>query len=161
VRDAMLAVAGKLNAQAGGPSFRPFKISRPGGSYVRYDPIDGDDKDLQRRTVYRMSINTGGDPLLESLDCPVPAVKTPKRPSTTTALQALSLMNNPLSVRLSKAFAERLRGEAPTLDAQIERAFQLALGRAPLTHELSAARVLSIEEICWGLFNASEFIELE
>ena len=157
VRDAMLAVSGRLNPEPGGPSFRPFKIMKPGGSYVKYDQLDNDDKDLQRRTVYRMNINTGGDPMLESLDCPVPAVKTPKRPSTTTALQALSLMNNPLPIRLSKAFAERIRREADP----IQTAFQLALGRAPQDHEREAAKQLTLEELCWGLFNASEFIELE
>ncbi len=157
VRDAMLAVSGKLNTEQGGPSFRPFKISRPGGSYVKYDQLDSDDKNLQRRTVYRMNINTGGDPMLESLDCPVPAVKTPKRPSTTTALQALSLMNNPLPVRLSKSFADRIRHETDP----IQTAFQLALGRPPRDHEREAAKRLTFEELCWGLFNASEFIELE
>ena len=159
VRDAMLAVSGKLNTQAGGPSFRPFKITKPGGSYVKYEPLDGDAEDLQRRTIYRMNINTGGDPLLESLDCPVPAVKTPVRPSTTTALQALSMMNNPLPVRLAKAFAERVKSEAPA--NPIERAFHLALGRPPRAHEVTAARQLTLDELCWSLFNASEFIEIE
>ncbi|MFN0104586.1 MAG: DUF1553 domain-containing protein [Bryobacteraceae bacterium] len=165
IRDTMLAVSGKLNLQPGGPSFRPFKITKPGGSYVKYEPLDSDDPDLQRRSVYRMNVNTGGDPMLESLDCPVPAVKTPKRPSTTTALQALSLMNNPLPIRLSKAFAARVASEANTIDAQIDRAFSLALGRAPLPHEKEAARSLiqdqNLAALCWGLFNASEFLQLE
>jgi len=157
VRDAMLAVSGKLNPAMGGPSFRPFKVTKPGGSYVKYEPLDSDEKDLQRRTVYRMNINTGGDAMLESLDCPVPAVKTPKRPSTTTALQALSLMNNPLPIRLSKAFAARIKSETQP----IERAFELALGRPPLPHEKQAALQLDLESLCWGLFNATEFIHVE
>ncbi|MBL8241555.1 MAG: DUF1553 domain-containing protein [Bryobacterales bacterium] len=161
IRDAMLAVSGMLNPAMGGPSFRPFKISRPGGSYVKYEPIDSDDKDIQRRTVYRMNVNTGGDPMLESLDCPVPAVKTPKRPSTTTALQALSLMNNALAVRLSKAFAARVQAEAHTRDEQVNRAFLLAFGRLPQPHETESSRSLSLQEICWGLFNASEFVYVE
>jgi hypothetical protein len=161
VRDTMLAVSGKLNPESSGPSFRPFKVTKPGGSYVKYEPLDNDEKDLQRRTVYRMNINTGGDAMLESLDCPVPAVKTPKRPSTTTALQALSLMNNPLPIRLSKAFAARVKAEAQTTDGQIDRAFQLALGRLPRVYEKEAARQLDLEALCWGLFNASEFIHVE
>jgi mono/diheme cytochrome c family protein len=165
VRDAMLAVSGKLNREMGGPSFRPFKITKPGGSYVKYEPLDSGDAGLQRRSVYRMNVNTGGDPMLESLDCPVPAVKTPKRPSTTTALQALSLMNNPLSVRLSKAFAARVAAEAGGIDAQIGRAFALAFGRAPSPSERESSRALiadqSLEALCWGLFNASEFVYVE
>ncbi len=165
VRDAMLAVSGKLNDNPSGPSFRPFKVTKPGGSYVKYEPLDSGDADLQRRSVYRMNVNTGGDPMLESLDCPVPAVKTPKRPSTTTALQALSLMNNPLPVRLSKAFAARVASEGQSIDTQIERAFALALGRAPDDHERESGRGLiqdrNLEALCWGLFNASEFLQLE
>jgi hypothetical protein len=161
VRDTMLAVSGKLNPESAGPSFRPFKITKPSGSYVKYEPLDSDERDLQRRTVYRMNVNTGGDAMLESLDCPVPAVKTPKRPSTTTPLQALSLMNNPLPVRLSKAFAARIRAEAPATDDQIDRAFQLALGRPPQAHEKEAGRQLPLEALCWGLFNVTEFLHVE
>ena len=175
VRDAMLAVSGRLNLQPGGPSFQPFKVTKPGGSYVKYEPLDSDDPSLQRRSVYRMNVNTGGDPMLESLDCPVPAVKTPKRPSTTTALQALSLMNNPLPVRLAKAFAARVAREAEGIDTRgvdgqgidrkIGRAFALALGRAPADYELAASRALvqdqNLEALCWGLFNASEFLHIE
>ncbi|MBI2688783.1 MAG: DUF1553 domain-containing protein [Acidobacteria bacterium] len=165
VRDSMLAVSGKLNDKPGGPSFRPFKVTKPGGSYVKYEPLDGDDANFQRRSIYRMNVNTGGDPMLESLDCPVPAVKTPKRPTTTTPLQALSLMNNPLPVRLAKAFAERVAAETTSVDTQIDRAFALALGRSPKDHEREASRMLikdqNLEALCWGLFNASEFLQLE
>jgi len=49
-----------------------------------------------------MNVNSAGNPMLESLDCPVPSVKTPKRPSTTTALQALSLMNNEFANRMAR-----------------------------------------------------------
>ncbi len=164
VRDAMLAVSGKLNPQVGGPSFRPFAVTNPGGSYVKYEPRDSDESDLQRRSVYRMNVNTGGDPMLESLDCPVPSVKTPRRPRTVTPLQALSLMNNPLVTRLSKAFADRLRREEDTVDTRVARAYALALGREPSAEERFEAAALvrdeGLEALCWGLFNASEFVQL-
>ena len=103
--------------------------------------------------------------MLESLDCPVPSVKTPKRPSTTTPLQALSLMNNAFAVRLSKTFAARVGREGGGVDAQIQRAFQLALGRAPSGEEMEMSRALvagqRLEALCWGLFNASEFLYLD
>lgn len=165
VRDAMLAVSGALNPEAGGPSFQPFLAKKLGGSYVKYDPRDSSEPDLQRRTVYRMNVNSGGDPMLDSLDCPVPSVKTPKRPSTTTPLQALSLMNGPLVLRLSKTFAERLKKETPDPDGQIERAFLLALGRTANATELKESRELversGLATLCWGLFNASGFLYVE
>ncbi len=165
VRDAMLAVSGALNPQMGGPSFKPFNATTPGGSYVKYEPKDSDDPALQRRTVYRMNISTGGEPMLDALDCPVPSVKTPKRAITTTPLQALSLMNGAFAIRMSKAFATRLRKEANDTDAQIDRAFHLALERAPTDTEKSRSRSLvqqqQLETLCWGLFNATEFLQVE
>jgi len=165
IRDAMLAASGKLDPRLGGPSFQPFHITRPGGSYVKYDPFDSDAPDLQRRTIYRMNVNTGGDPMLESMDCPVPAVKTPRRPTTTTALQALSLMNNPLSTRLSKAFADRVAGEEADPNEQVRLAFSLALGRPPSDDELAASLALAkakgLAALCWGLFNTSEFVHVQ
>jgi mono/diheme cytochrome c family protein len=164
VRDAMLVISGKLNDKVGGPSFRPFTAKNLGGSYAKYEQRDSDEPDLQRRTIYRMNVNSGGDPLLDSLDCPVPSVKSPKRPSTTTALQSLSLMNNAMVLRLSKAFASRVAHGAEGVDAQVQRAFQLALNRPPTSAELDISRSLvkdqGLEALAWGLFNASEFLYL-
>ncbi|MFN7939628.1 MAG: DUF1553 domain-containing protein [Bryobacteraceae bacterium] len=165
VRDAMLFISGALNPAMGGPSFRPFKATTPGGSYVKYEPLDSAEPELQRRTIYRMNVTTGGDPMLDALDCPLPAVKTPRRASTTTALQALSLMNGAFATRTAKTFAERLGKEADGTDAQITLAFRLALGRAPSEAELTRSRALvartKLETLCWGLFNATEFLQVE
>ena len=62
-----------------GPSFRPFKIVKNSGSYHSYVPVDSDEPEQQRRTIYRMNVNSGGNPMLDALDCPVPSVKTPQR----------------------------------------------------------------------------------
>jgi hypothetical protein len=162
VRDAMLAVSGALNPILYGPSFRPFEIIKNPGSYHSYEPIDSPDPAFQRRTLYRMNINSGGNPLLDSLDCPLPSVKTPKRSVTTTALQALSLMNNPTALRLAKTFAARVATENTAPSARIARAFELALGRPPSTEEAASASDLlassGIDSLCWALFNLSEFL---
>jgi cytochrome c553 len=162
VRDSMLMLSGKINYTMGGPSFRPFETKRI-GSLEHYHRIDSDDAGFQRRTVYRMNINSGTDPMLDSLDCPIPAVKTPQRIVTTTPLQALSLMNNAFAVRQAKAFAERVASQAGADQRrQIDRAFQLALGRPPVPDEVEWSESLAgeggLESLCWGLFNASEFL---
>ena len=165
VRDAMLFASGKLNPKLGGPSFQPFEAHAQ-GAYQNWKQKDADTPDFDRRTIYRMNVNSAGNPMLESLDCPVPSVKTPKRPSTTTALQALSLMNNDFANRMAKAFAERVAREVGSEgDARIERAFRLALGRAPKQDELNLSRDLveryGLEQLCWGLFNTSEFLYVD
>ncbi len=161
VRDSMLAASGTLNPKMGGPAFRPFELKKT-GSYQNYQPVESDNTEHQRRTIYRMNVNTGGHPMLEALDCPMPIVKAPRRPVTTTALQALSLMNNDLVQRQAKAFAARLEREAPAGDARIALGFQLALGRAPDASEMNWSRELirqhGLDQLCWGLFNTSEFL---
>lgn len=165
VRDAMLSISGKLNAAMYGPSFRNFQIVKNTGSYHSYQPVDSDDPEQQRRTIYRMNVNSGGDPMLEALDCPVPSVKTPKRSSTTTALQALSLMNNAFVERQASACAERVSREAPDVEARVERAFWLSLGRPPEPDELAQSIALANQQgmktLCWGLLNTSEFLYVE
>ena len=160
----MLAVSGDLNAEMHGPSFQPFKISKK-GSLQNYALTAQDAPEFNRRTIYRMNVNSGGDPMLEALDCPLPSVKTPKRSSTTTPLQALSLMNNEFVQQRAQSFADRLRREAPDNDGQVTRAFLLALGRPPSTDELSSSRSLAerhgLAALCWGIFNMSEFLYVE
>ena len=162
VRDSMLAVSGDLNRAIGGPSFRPFEYGKPRGSLKRYMLTQADTPDHRRRTIYRMNIITAGDPMLEALDCPLPAVKTPQRRSTTTALQALSLMNNTFVQQRVKGFSERLRGDAQDTDGRIRRAFELAYGRLPRDREMVATRPLlrdhGLEPLCWGILNSSEFL---
>lgn len=165
VRDAMLAVSGKLNRTMFGQSFRPFNIVKNAGSYHTYEPADSDAPEHQRRTVYRMNVNSGGNPMLDALDCPVPSVKTPRRSVTTTPLQALSLMNNSFVQRQAQAFAERLMKEESGTAAQIRRAFLLALGRVPGADEnawsTSLAEQHGLQSFCWGLFNSSEFLYVQ
>jgi hypothetical protein len=60
------------------------------------------------------------------------------------AIQALHLMNNSMVQKLSELFAERVRKEAGDEPAkQIERAYWIALGRAPDEDE----RTLSLQAL--------------
>jgi hypothetical protein len=161
VRDAMLAVSGQLNPRMGGPSYRPFKIKVFNSTF--YDLLDEATPDMQRRTVYRMSVNSAKNPLLDSLDCPDPSVKAPRRAVTTTPLQALGLMNNSFVLRQAKHFANRVAREAgddPV--ARVALAYRLAFGREPTAAERERAvghvREHGIETLCWVLLNASEFL---
>lgn len=161
IRDAMLAVSGELNPQIGGPSFRPFTIT----VFLTYfyHLIDKDTPEFNRRTVYRMNINTGKSPLLDSLDCPAPSIASPKRRTTTTPLQALALMNDSFVVRQANRFAERVRKTvADDRAAQIALAYRLAFGRPPSAVESAEARKLldehGLDSVCWALLNASEFL---
>jgi len=164
VRDAMLAVSGELNRAIGGPSFRPFTTTSFNATF--YHPLDRDDPELNRRTVYRMNINSGKEPLLDAFDCPSPSVKTPTRGETITPLQALSLMNNSFVQRQADRLAERaLAGAGGELPVAIDRAYERALGRRPTNGErqraLTAASERGLASVCWALLNSSEFLYVQ
>jgi hypothetical protein len=164
VRDAMLAVSGQINQQMGGPSFRPFTLKVFNSHF--YELTDPLGPEYDRRTVYRINVNSAKSPLLDSLDCPDPSVKMPRRSVTTTPLQALGLMHNSFVLRQARQFALRVQKDAETdLDAQVERAYSLAFGRRPTILERDRAATLSqqhgLETLCWVLFNAIEFLYLK
>jgi hypothetical protein len=163
VRDAMLAIGGNLNPAFGGPSFRPFTTKVFNSSF--YTLTDRDEPKFNRRTVYRINVCSAKDPLLEAFDCPDPSIKTPRRGSTTTPLQALALMNNAFVLRQAKYFAERVECEAGAEPApQVERAYRLALARAPTADEAKQATALArdngLKSLCWVLLNTSEFLNV-
>jgi hypothetical protein len=159
VRDAMLTVSGELNPHVGGPSFRPFTVTALLTNF--YHPLDDGRPDFNRRTVYRMSVNTGRSPLLAALDCPAPSVTMPRRQPTTTPLQALALMNDSFVQRQARRFAERVKKRAgDDADAEVTLAYRLAFGRPPTSEERTATVRLvqqqGLEPACWVLLNATE-----
>jgi hypothetical protein len=162
VRDAMLAVSGELNPQTGGPGFRPFRHIGSGGQneYFASDPIG---PEFNRRTVYRICVHSARDPLLDSLDCPEFSTRTATRPSTTTPLQALSLMNNSFVQRQAKKLAERIEREADRdAKAQVKSLWLRCYARQPRADELRAATKLAheqgLESVAWAVLNSNEFV---
>lgn len=161
VRDSMLAVSDQMNWQMGGPSFRPFEVVTFGSS--SYFPRDEFGAPFDRRTIYRANVNSGKDPMLQTLDCPDPSVRTPKRMVTITPLQALSLMNNPFVQRQSEKLAARVAAETCSSEGAIARAYLLVLGREPLPRDLAALREhgTDLVHLCWALFNTTEFMYVQ
>ena len=159
VRDAMLAVSGQINLQMGGPSFRPFTITEFNASF--YQLVDRPGPEFNRRTVYRVNVNSGKDPLLDAFDCPDPSVKTPRRGVTTTPLQALGLMNNTFVQRQATHLAGRATAGNDVREA-ITTAYLLALGRPPTADESTQATAATAERglasVCWALLNSTEFV---
>ena len=161
LRDAILATSGKLDRRMGGPGFQLFKYSEL--NVATYDPLDKYGPETWRRSVYRASARAIRDELLETFDCPESAQREPRRATTTTALQALSLLNGKFLLQQADFFADRVRREAGSQPkAQVDRAFQLAFGRKPLEAERKAAQRLVAKQglptLCRGLMNANEFL---
>jgi uncharacterized protein DUF1553 len=162
IRDAALSVSGKLDRTMGGPGFRLYKYAVDGVASYRYrESFDGQ---TYRRAVYHQSARSVKDDLLGPYDCPDSALPEPKRMVTTTALQALSLLNTPFLLDQARFFAERLIRQAgdTNINAQVEQAFELAFGRSPKQQEAVAARDLIKQHglviFCRAMLNANEFL---
>jgi mono/diheme cytochrome c family protein len=159
VRDAMLAVAGKLDRTMYGPAFRDFVIERPEHSpHYQYDRHDPDDPRAFRRSVYRFLVRSKPQPFMTVLDCADPSMQVEKRTETLSPLQALALFNNAFVLTTAKHTAARVGKEPDPVAA----AFRLAVGRPPTAAEHGAlaayAKEHGLANACRVIFNLNEFV---
>jgi hypothetical protein len=163
VRDAVLAVTGKLDLTVGGPGWQDFVIERPEHSpHYEYGLASPDDPKTWRRSIYRFIVRSQTQPWMTALDCADPSMRVDKRNESISPLQALALLNNGFMVAQARHFAERLQQECPNdLARQIERAIWLAFGRPTNAVErkqyMAFARGYGLPNLCRLLFNLSEF----
>jgi hypothetical protein len=165
IRDAMLAVSGKLNPKAGGQSimvpvdeqlvellYKPAQWKEPEDVSQNY-----------RRSVYLIAKRNLRLPFMEVFDQPAMLTSCARRQSSTHAPQALELMNGPLANGLAEVFAGRLRREVGDDPAQlVERAYLLAAGRMPAPGELRPAveflKTQPLRELALAIFNLNDFL---
>lgn len=164
VRDSMLAVSGLLNPAVGGKGFNDYKIRDFNGT-AYFEPFDPVGPEFHRRSVYRFSPRGANQGLLDTFDCPDPAAAAPRRATTTTPLQALTLWNNGFALRMADAFAARVAKEADGIEKHVRRAWQLAYQRDPTAEELKLGMKLvtdhGLKALCRVLFNSNEFVMAE
>jgi hypothetical protein len=115
--------------------------------------------------IYQAKPRMQLDDTFGGFDCPDAGQIAPKRHRSTTPLQALAMLHSPFFTAQAERFAQRLRTDAGSdVTSQVTRAFALALGRAPDSHELTAACALVQEHdlvaLCRALCNANEFITI-
>ena len=167
IRDEILAVAGTLDAKLGGPTVLPYIAPDivQGSSHRVWDGKADDDPSTWRRSLYVFSKRSIRYPLFEAYDQPNLINTCDRRNRSTIAPQALMMMNNNFVITQAKQFAARLRKEAGNdTAAQVDRAFLLALGRAPSASEKSSSIEYlkggpeRLPEFCQAMFNLNEFV---
>ncbi len=159
LRDTMLALSGSLRVDAaGGPG---FALQKKGdrGSYI-YQALDNDGPEVWRRAVYRFVVRGGERIMLDSFDCPDPAVATPQRTVSNTAVQALTLFNNEFVLKQSELLARRV--ESVHAASPVDGAYGLLFGRPPSPRERELGRQFlranPLELYCRVLINSNEFV---
>lgn len=182
VRDAMLAVAGKLNLEMYGPPV-PVMEDGVGQIVLGKEKLDGERKPTKpepllgqefRRSLYIQVRRSRPLSVLESFDLPETTPHCTKRASSNVTPQSLVLMNSNLLIELSRAFATRLQTRSDDLDEQLVDAWQLAYSQ-PLddsTRQRLAAFVReqravvgndldALASLCQALLSANRFLYIE
>jgi cytochrome c553 len=173
IRDALLAVSGRLDARMYGPpvlvhltEFQQGRGRPPSG------PLDGDG----RRSVYLAVRRNFLSPLLLAFDTPIPFSTVGRRSVSNVPAQALILMNDPLVHQQAGQWARRVLAEAGTPRERVTGMYLRAFARPATAVELRRcldfldrqARVLGcrpVDEAAWAdlahaMVNTKEFLFL-
>ncbi|HEU0124508.1 MAG TPA: PSD1 and planctomycete cytochrome C domain-containing protein [Bryobacteraceae bacterium] len=167
VRDNILAVSGALNRTAGGKAIFPelpkeVLASMDKGVWDRTK----DGPAVWRRSIYVYRKRGLPLPFFEVFDLPDQNLTCGRRNVSTVPTQALTLMNNEWVLRQASRLADRIATEAGSsgIRAQIARAYELALGRAPKPAEFAAneefLKTHTLSDLAHVILNLNEFIYL-
>ncbi len=133
VRDNALEVSGLLSHKVGGPSVKPYQ---PAGywsflNFPRREWQADQGESLYRRGLYTYWCRTFLHPSLLAFDAPTREECTVERARSSTPLQALVLLNDPIYVEAARVFAERIvkEGGADTA-ARLHWAYRRAVSRS-------------------------------
>jgi hypothetical protein len=186
IRDAMLTLSGDLNLRPFGPSARP-KLPDNLSKYAwKPDPRP---EDRHRRSIYVLAQRNMRFPLFDAFDWPDMHNSCARRLTTTTAPQALLLLNSDFALecgqRLASVLEERFGADETRM---IAHGYRLAWGRPARDEEIqlglrflstqteahqarhhggdrslddTAARSAALADFCHALLNTNEFLFID
>ena len=184
IRDSLLAVAGDLNTAMYGFGVRPELPP----NYNKREKWETSKSaaDCNRRSVYIFAKRNLPYPMLQAFDLPDMHESCARRAHTTTAPQALALLNDERIVDAARRFSEWLladASEADDLRIVAARAFEAAFARNPTNAETDAAVAFihkqrdlivsesghggepaltaAVADFCHALLNSNEFLYVE
>jgi hypothetical protein len=145
IRDGMLAAAGLLVEQVGGPPVKTYDMPDS------FKPEKADSGSaLYRRSLYTYWRRTGPAPVLEAFDVPKRVVCVARRDTTNTPLHAFVLMNGPQFVEAARVLAERLLVEhRGRIEPALEDAFERLTSRRPDGEEQTILRSMHAGQLEW------------
>jgi hypothetical protein len=171
IRDSILAVSGALNTKMGGPGVRVpiepeiYELIFTEGETDNLWPLPVDRTEIYRRSIYLLNKRTVRLPMLSNFDQPDTMSSCAMRPTSTHALQALTLMNSAFMQEQSKTFAARLQKECDgnNKNCMIDTSYQLTLGRKPTAPEKQMAVDFlkgqnTLSDYCLAMLNRNEFV---
>lgn len=165
IRDSILAVSGRLDEFDGGKTIplrnRQMVFNHTSKDHTTYESVS--------RSLFLPIVRNNLYDWLQLFDFPDPTMPTGDRESTVIAPQALLVMNAPLIIDSSAAFASKLKKSAESDEQRIRNAWLTAYNRPPTAPELASATdfLASGEDrdenwklLCHSIFASNEFLYL-
>ena len=135
LRDNALAASGLLTEEIGGPSVKPYQpdgLWRINGG--NYQTSTGEQ--LYRRSLYTFWKRTVPHPTQATFDAPARDNCTVRRQKTSTPLQALVLLNDPVYLETARVLGQRI-SKMDDPEKGIQLAFRLMTGRRAKAEEIA------------------------
>jgi mono/diheme cytochrome c family protein len=173
IRDSMLSVTGTLDSTMFGEPVGEEAL--PTGEIVPAGEATGG-----RRSVYLLVRRSRPVTFLNTFDAPIMETNCTRRIASTTATQALAVMNGGFAASQAARFADRLAKEGgATADSRVALAYRLAFNRAPRAGEMRSAESFlraqvarylaagkkadeaeraALADFCQALLSANEFV---
>jgi hypothetical protein len=185
LRDAALALAGELNLRMYGTSARP-KLPDKISNYAW--KADAKPEDQNRRSIYVFVKRNMRYPLFDAFDWPDLHNSCSRRVTTTTAPQALLLLNGDFVRERAEKIGTALLARYGERDAElVAHAYRTAWGRSPTADEVrlgvkflstqaetirtrgdaagakepDAVRATAVADFCHALLNTNEFLYVD
>ncbi len=169
IRDAMLHAAGVLNQKAGGPGIRPPLPAELRGTLLKDQwTVTEDETEHTRRSIYVFARRNLRFPIFDAFDRPAANGSCSKRTVSTTAPQALHLLNSEFSLKMAELVARQISKDHFDRNEQISRSFARILNREPTADERTTMNAFLDESqdeklhgmthLCLSLLNCNEFI---
>ena len=122
IRDSMLAVAGTLDRQMGGPS-QSLDVGTSTG------PLSLPEQRGHRRSLYLEIHRNRLPPMLSTFDFPNPQTSAGERRDSFVPLASLLLLNSPFVHQQADAWAQRLEATTPADRSRVQQMYHEAFGR--------------------------------
>ncbi|RYD35887.1 MAG: DUF1553 domain-containing protein, partial [Verrucomicrobiaceae bacterium] len=135
IRDTLLELGGSLDRSPGGE--HPFPPQEE-WNFTQHHPFKAV-YPTDKRSVYLMTQRIQRHPFLAIFDGADPSTSTAWRAVSTTPLQALFLLNDPLVHEQAAKFTDRLLASAPEEPDRIRAAWRELFARPPDTGEMESA----------------------
>ncbi len=173
LRDALLSVSGQLNLKVGGPSVRlPLPPEITSTLLKKQIEVTTDPTEHRRRSIYIFARRNLRHPLFELFDRPDAQASCSRRNESTTAPQALTMLNSDFVNETAAALATTLTSKhGSEADPILTEATRICLSRQATQNELNASRLFlekqtalagsfaeAVRDYCLALLNSNTFV---